>query len=180
LATIVIRLRITHASEVFMSILLRLGRVGFLALIAIVAMPATASAAKAPTVRPALVASVSAPSAPAQAPLPLVGSGQPSGAAVAAAANCGGAGPNTVYGPTMYCDNVYGAPLTIGPNVVDRLRTTRSWFACRREFPNHPNGEGFPHPYRWEWTQGDDHGNWGWANDRDIYSETDPLRVCPW
>jgi hypothetical protein len=75
------------------------------------------------------------------------------------------------------CFNRVPSRLFLGSTttVVDNLRTNPSWFVCRAE------GEfsgGGPHPTRWVWTQGDDFGNWGWARDIDIASETNPITPC--
>ncbi|MFC5826337.1 hypothetical protein [Nonomuraea insulae] len=80
-------------------------------------------------------------------------------------------------GGKWWCDN--RAPVPVFGNdgrVVDTLRTSQSIFKCRAE--RHAHGGGGPHPNRWEYTQGDDHGAWGWVKDSDIYSETNPLPGC--
>ena len=58
---------------------------------------------------------------------------------------------------------------------IDNLRTNPSWFVCRAEAGFSGGG---PHPTRWEWTQGDDAGAWGWVRDIDIASETNPMAAC--
>ena len=59
--------------------------------------------------------------------------------------------------------------------MIDHLRTNPSWFVCRAEAGF---SDGGTHPNRWEWTQGDDAGRWGWVRDIDIASETNPMALC--
>jgi len=99
-----------------------------------------------------------------------------------AAANC------KASGDRYYCHNRAGAPVYSRgdhPVVIDHLRTTYSWFVCRKEGAKNNNSP--QHPTRWEWTKGDDHGKWGWVKDGDIADETNPLPrmkgffvSCPW
>jgi hypothetical protein len=83
----------------------------------------------------------------------------------------------------MRCNNRVGVPMYSIPDSggtnVDTLWTNPSWFICYTD-DGGPNGEGRkgPHPNRWIYTQGDDHGNLGWVSDRDISSETNSLMEC--
>jgi hypothetical protein len=86
------------------------------------------------------------------------------------------ASPCWYSGGNWWCNNrvptlIYAS----SGEVIDRLWTNPSWFICRSDNGGHVGG---PHPNRWEWTQGDDHGLWGWVKDIDIASETNPLPVC--
>lgn len=76
-----------------------------------------------------------------------------------------------------WCNNVAGAPIYASGSttVVGHVETNPSVFVCRSD---NGGNHGGPHPTRWEWTQADDTGAWGWMNDNDISSETDPLPVC--
>lgn len=104
----------------------------------------------------------------------------PAGSAQAAS-NCWAAGFDRYGYPASYCNNATGVAVRElvdgGTHVVDRLRTNPSWFACRADFPDRPNGSSV-HPYRWLWTQGDDNGAWGWVSDGDVISETNTVAVC--
>ncbi|MFD9354660.1 hypothetical protein [Streptomyces sp. NPDC060031] len=78
----------------------------------------------------------------------------------------------------FWCSNVYGAPVYQGSNtgkIVGWMYSTHSWFACRYDYGADIGG---PHPHRWLYTQADN-GAWGMMRDTDIYSETDPVQVCP-
>ncbi len=81
----------------------------------------------------------------------------------ASAASCSARGPNTPYGPSVFCPN-FVAPIYRGNGSyakIDTLRTTNSWFVCQAlGGPNPPFGVGRNH--WWLYTQGDDHGRWGW------------------
>lgn len=104
----------------------------------------------------------------------------PTGSAQAAS-NCWPTGI-TAWGHNAYtCNNVQGAnvhELVDGAtHVIDHLRTNPSWFACRADFTDRPNGSSV-HPYRWLWTQGDDNGEWGWVSDGDVISETNTVEPC--
>lgn len=95
-----------------------------------------------------------------------------------AASPAAAADPCWQSGGKWWCHNLVGAPL-LEPEtgaVIDHLRTNPSVFVCRQEGNSH--GGGGPHPNRWLWTQGDDHGRWGWVKDTDVASETDSLPVC--
>ncbi|WP_329080576.1 MULTISPECIES: hypothetical protein [unclassified Streptosporangium] len=76
-----------------------------------------------------------------------------------------------------WCSNRTSAPIYEAgtSNIVDYLRTNPSVFVCRAEGARNNNG---PHPNRWEWTNGDVTGRWGYVMDSWISSETDPLPVC--
>jgi uncharacterized membrane protein len=79
-----------------------------------------------------------------------------------------------------WCRNRAGAPVWSrgdNPKVIGTMRSTKSWFICRKEGGRNNNG---PHPNRWEWTLSDT-GAWGWMKDSDISSETNPLPTenCP-
>ncbi|WP_369185262.1 hypothetical protein [Streptomyces sp. Y1] len=103
----------------------------------------------------------------------------PSGSARAASA-CWSAGVVKFWYNASYCNNSYGAAVhDAGPTWApsDYLRSNPSWFACRQEIPDHPNGS-HVHPYRWLWTVGDDHGLAGWVSDGDVVSETDSVVPC--
>jgi len=75
------------------------------------------------------------------------------------------------------CNNAVCCPVfRSGTNeVIDHLCTDPSVFVCRAEGNHNNNG---PHPNRWEWTQGDETGSFGWVTDSCIASETDPLPQC--
>ncbi|GGT95044.1 hypothetical protein [Actinomadura citrea] len=74
-----------------------------------------------------------------------------------------------------WCDNRWPAPVLVNGQVVDNLRKTPKIFRCRAELDWHGLG---PHPRRWVYTRGDDHGAWGWVKDSDINGDTDPLPTC--
>ncbi|WP_431933478.1 hypothetical protein [Nonomuraea jabiensis] len=76
-----------------------------------------------------------------------------------------------------WCSNRTPAPIYEAgtTNIIDYLLTNPSVFACRAEGNRNNNG---PHPNRWEWTNGDVTGRWGYVMDSWISSETDPLPVC--
>jgi hypothetical protein len=85
--------------------------------------------------------------------------------------------------PVVICPNfvapVYGPGNP--PHRIDTLRTTRSWFVCqaRSNAANPPFGAGRNH--WWLWTQGDDHGRYGWfpANAIKIGGQEDPIPGVP-
>jgi hypothetical protein len=83
-----------------------------------------------------------------------------------------------LFPPRWLCNNRV-APVFRDPNAssprVDTLRTNPSIFKCRIE--GGPSGGG-PHPHRWERTQGDDFGAFGYVRDIDIFSETNILPPC--
>jgi hypothetical protein len=95
------------------------------------------------------------------------------GAAPSNAASSCGPGPTKTHdGRTFHtriCPNFAGVGIytiftsgALGPR-LDTMRSTSSWFACQQRFastPNPPLGSGRNH--YWLWTQGDDHGIWGW------------------
>jgi hypothetical protein len=81
--------------------------------------------------------------------------------------------------PVRWMCNNRVAPVFRDPNAssprVDTLRTNPSVFKCRIE--GGASGGG-PHPTRWERTQGDDNGAFGYVKDSDISSETNILPTC--
>ncbi len=61
----------------------------------------------------------------------------------------------------LYCTNTAGAAIFASPNggaIVNRLRTTVSWFDCWSTGAQHAGGN-----TTWYHTLGDDNGNWGWV-----------------
>jgi hypothetical protein len=76
--------------------------------------------------------------------------------------NCVNRVPSPIYGPGT-------------TTVIDHLWSNPSWFVCRTEGGFSGGGT---HQNRWEWTQGDENGAWGWVRDIDIASETDPMAQC--
>lgn len=89
-------------------------------------------------------------------------------AAPAQAASCG------VSGGLLWCGNVGGAAIRDKPSVdqptskvVDRLRTTYSWFDCWSEGQLHSGGN-----YTWYHTQGDDYGKYGWVAAANVYTSS--------
>jgi hypothetical protein len=62
----------------------------------------------------------------------------------------------------LWCTNAAAAPIhasaTNGSGVVDRLRTTKSWFDCWTTGDLHGGGN-----RTWYHTQGDDAGRWGYV-----------------
>jgi hypothetical protein len=74
----------------------------------------------------------------------------------------------------LWCGNDYNAELRSSPStsepqsrVVDHLYTTYSWFTCWSEGQIHPGGN-----YTWYYTQGDEHGNWGWVAAAYVYTSS--------
>ncbi|MET7355223.1 MULTISPECIES: hypothetical protein [Streptomyces] len=82
--------------------------------------------------------------------------------------------------PVFYCNNLAGEPIHEFPdrgNVVGYMNSTTSWFLCRDDYGDF-NGEWNPsHASRWIYTLADN-GQWGFMNDKNISSETDPLTEC--
>jgi hypothetical protein len=109
---------------------------------------------------------------------PPTGKPGPEAVAAAKAASEGdgiGTANSCWYDGKWWCNNVAGAPIyDSNYNVVGHVETNPSIFVCRAEGGDH----GGTHPTRWEYTQADDTGAWGWMSDNDISSETDPLPVC--
>ncbi|MDG4860992.1 hypothetical protein P8605_22950 [Streptomyces sp. T-3] len=100
-----------------------------------------------------------APYALAAVTLAAAGLFAASGSAQAAGCGVNGSG-------TLWCDNRGGAELRDRPaysapvtKVVDRLRTTHSWFKCWHGGQHHSGGND-----TWYYTQGDDKGRWGWVS----------------
>lgn len=61
----------------------------------------------------------------------------------------------------IYCENKPNAPIYSTPGftrIVDRLKTTTSWFDCWSSGALHGGGN-----RTWYHTQGDNYGNWGWV-----------------
>lgn len=97
-----------------------------------------------------------------------------------AASGCWDAGFRNSGYEAYYCNNKANTPLWNSEftAVVGHLTTTTSWFACRIDY-GPSNGEGSPHPNRWLWTLGDNSNEaWGYADDRNISSETNPVHAC--
>ncbi|MFI5806305.1 hypothetical protein [Streptomyces sp. NPDC051561] len=80
-------------------------------------------------------------------------------------------------GGKWWCNNKRGAAVWDADSVtiVGYMNTNPSWFNCRLDADS--TGGGGPHPNRWLLTTADN-GQVGWMKDSDIYSETDPVRVC--
>ncbi|MER6441935.1 hypothetical protein ABT275_37220 [Streptomyces sp. NPDC001185] len=83
--------------------------------------------------------------------------------------------------PVFYCNNLAGEPIHEFPdrgNVVGYMNSTTSWFLCRDDYGD-LNGEynNPSHAKRWIYTEADN-GQWGFMNDKNISSETDPLTEC--
>ncbi|WP_394846386.1 DUF1906 domain-containing protein [Pendulispora brunnea] len=62
----------------------------------------------------------------------------------------------------LYCTNTVGAAMRSTPRnggtIVNRLRTSPSWFTCWGTGDQHAGGN-----TTWYYTQGDDNPNWGWV-----------------
>ncbi|MFJ6893829.1 hypothetical protein [Streptomyces hokutonensis] len=83
--------------------------------------------------------------------------------------------------PVFYCNNLGGEPIHEFPdrgNVVGYMNSTTSWFLCRDDYGD-LNGEynNPGHGSRWIYTEADN-GQWGFMNDKNISSETNPLEEC--
>jgi hypothetical protein len=112
-----------------------------------------------------------------------------SAAPSSAAAGCGPGPTKTHDGRTFHtriCPNYAGVGIysiiNNHPGRLDTMRSTSSWFACQQRFastPNPPLGAG--HNHYWLWTQGDDHGTWGWfpANGIKIGGQEAPIPGVP-
>lgn len=95
-------------------------------------------------------------------------------ASAAPAASCYASGGN------LYCGNVANAPIYKFPRwsspsgnpteVVDRLRSTFSYFKCYTTGDGHTGGNNV-----WYYTYGDDHGAWGYIPANQVYTPTDPF-----
>ena len=72
----------------------------------------------------------------------------------------------------LYCHNTGGAAMRsaarLSAGVVNRLRTTYSWFDCWGTGDLHAGGN-----TTWYYTLGDDNGNWGWIAAVDVSTTSD-------
>ena len=91
----------------------------------------------------------------------------------ASAASCYASGGN------LYCGNNYDAPVYRSPNfgvdghptpVVDRLKSTFSYFKCWRNGEAHGGGNSV-----WYLTYGDVNGAWGYVPANTVHTPVDPF-----
>lgn len=94
-------------------------------------------------------------------------------AGVAAAGNAGSGSCNSSKG-TLWCGNTYNAAIFRDPDfgspdkptpVVDRLKTTYSWFSCWSTGDKHSGGN-----TTWYYTTGDVNGRSGWVPASSVFT----------